>query len=111
MTEPRRPDNIVGYVHPNAGNFSKKSIYKTFTEGEKSKGKEKFGSTTAGSHYVNYGNIVDEEEDNIEENFCPKCKEHYSNISNCVYNFKTCSKGHVWYLDRCGNIKIGKPQT
>lgn len=109
MAEPKRPNNIAGYVHPESGTFSKKSLYKTFTEGEKPKGKEKFGSTTGGSHYVSYADIV-EEEDN-EENFCPKCKEQYVSISKCVYNFKTCPNGHLWYLDRCGNIKIGKPQT
>lgn len=108
MVNVNRPENIAGYVHPDNKTFSKKSIYKTFTEGPKPKGKEKFGKTIGGSHYVNYGDIIDEK-DVIEENFCPTCQGQYVSISKCVYNFKTCSKGHVWYLDRTGDIKLGNP--
>lgn len=107
--EVKRPETISGYVHPENGTFSKKSLYKTFTAGEKPKPKENFGKTTAGSHYLNYADIVVDDEEKIEENFCPKCSEEYVSISKCVYNFKTCSNGHVWYLDRTGDIKLGKP--
>ena len=41
MSNIKRPDSISGYVHPTTSNYSKNSVYKTFSEGTN----EKFEST------------------------------------------------------------------
>jgi len=45
---------IAGYEHPDKTIKSRGTKYKTFTEGQKPKKKEKFGSTIAGSNYASY---------------------------------------------------------
>ncbi len=50
----KRPNTIPGYVHPDNTIKHRGTMYKTFTEGQKPKKKEKFGSTVAGSQYASY---------------------------------------------------------
>jgi hypothetical protein len=48
----KRPSTIPGYVHPETATITRGDKYKTFTEGQKPKKKEKFGSTVAGNQYA-----------------------------------------------------------
>jgi len=50
----KRPTTIPGYSHPEKTTTSRGNKYKTFTEGQKPKKKEKFGSTVAGNQYASY---------------------------------------------------------
>lgn len=50
----KRPATIPGYVHPEKTTTSRGNMYKTFTEGQKPKKKEKFGSTVVGNQYASY---------------------------------------------------------
>lgn len=106
MSEPRRPDNIPGYKHPENYSYSKYGVYKTFTEGEKPKSKEKFGNTASYSKYSKFEEIKGEETD-----MCPTCNTHPINICQCAYNDKTCINGHKWYTNRVGKIIKGNPHN
>lgn len=103
MCEPRRPDTIPGYEHPeNNSTISRNTgIYKTFTEGKKPKKNEKFGNTQGKTQY----SIISTE--SIET--CPECSQSAVYICNCAFSDKRCDKGHIWYTDRSGQIKIGNP--
>jgi len=50
----KRPSTIPGYVHPEKIDTNRGYKYKTFTEGQKPKKKEKFGSTIGGNKYASY---------------------------------------------------------
>ena len=50
----KRPNTIPGYSHPEKTTTSRGNKYKTFTEGQKPKKKEKFGSTVVGNQYASY---------------------------------------------------------
>jgi|SRR6478752_9753527 len=103
--EPTRPDNIPGYEHPVKNTYSKQGVYKTFTEGGKTK---KFTKTThAGKHYAASCNAYnnDDEDDMI----CPVCSLPASSICPCGFSDKNCPGGHKWYTDRDGEIKQGDP--
>lgn len=64
MAELKRPDNIPGYEHPTESQYSKNSMYKTFTEGAKKQKRQKFGVISSGkNNYKLYGDPV-----NIELN-------------------------------------------
>ncbi len=81
-------------------------MYKTFTEGQKAKKIEKFGTVSAGNKYASSNSLNDEDDNDL----CPVCNTKYVNICNCVYNDKTCKNGHIWYTSR-GDDKprIGNP--
>ena len=49
-----RPKLIPGYKHPDNTTVSRGTKYKTFTEGQKPKKKERFGSTLVGNKYASY---------------------------------------------------------
>ena len=102
MSEPRRPDNIPGYVHPETSSSVPlgTSSYKTFTEGQKPKKKEKFGTIQGGTHY---SKAV------FSEELCPDCNGPAIFTCNCAYNDKKCENGHIWYTDRSGKLKAGNP--
>ena len=102
--EHRRPENIPGYVHPGTESYSKNNIYKTFTEGQKPKKIEKFGTVSVGTKYSS-ARLLDDTDD-----LCPVCSSKYVKICNCVYSDKTCVNNHVWYTERGnGNPKVGNP--
>jgi hypothetical protein len=61
---------IPGYVHPEKTVISRGNKYKTFTEGQKPKKKEKFGSVLSGNQYASY-NIPQ----NIDKNSTELSKE------------------------------------
>lgn len=105
MSDPRRPDNIPGYQHPKNYSYSKQGVYKTFTEGEKPKGKEKFGNNASHSQYSKFGNFQEENE------MCPTCNTESVSICPCGYSDKTCTNGHKWYTDRTGKIIKGNPHS
>lgn len=106
MSEQRRPDNIPGYQHPTNYSYSKRGVYKTFTPGEKPKGKEIFGNTATYSQYTKYGDYEDEDTE-----LCPTCNTPPVQVCQCGYSDKTCASGHKWYTDRNGKIKKGNPHT
>jgi hypothetical protein len=97
MANLNRPDKIQGYEHPSELTYSRKGLYKTFTEGQK----EKFGNTTVEKQYASYGNYDQEK--------CPECSEQPVKSCPCGYSDKKCSKGHSWYTDRDGKVKLGNP--
>jgi len=111
MTEPRRPDNIPGYEHPDATNYSRQGIYKTFTEGKKIRKIEKFGTTTAGKQYSTYGAYRKTMEEDMEDDICPVCSEEPIQTCPCGYSDKKCSSGHVWHTNRDGVVKLGNPHV
>lgn len=101
--EYRRPENIPGYEHPGSYSYSKDNIYKTFTEGQKPKKKENFGTISTGKQYASITSLNDDE-------LCPSCSKKYVSSCNCVYNDKTCENGHIWYTSRFdGKPIIGNP--
>jgi hypothetical protein len=103
--EPTRPDNIPGYEHPVKSNYSKQSVYKTFTEGGKAK---KFSKTThAGKHYAVSANAYMNDED--DDANCPVCMAPAETVCPCGLSDKKCAEGHSWYTDRDGAIKHGDP--
>lgn len=104
--EPKRPDNIPGYLHPNSDSYSRDSMYKTFTEGQKAKKKETFGVTSTGGMYLSNKTL----ESGKKEDICPVCNEDCIKICPCVYNDRICSQGHIWFTNRNdGKIKLGNP--
>lgn len=107
MSEPKRPNTIQGYEHPEELKYSREGIYKTFTEGKKKRKDEKFGTTTVGKQYATYGKEEEDKED--ECNVCPTCNEKSVSTCPCVYSDKKCNRGHVWYIDRDGIIKFENP--
>jgi hypothetical protein len=96
MSEQR--GEIPGYEHPAATNTSRDNVYKTFTEGQKSK---KFGTTKIGNQYANHGEVQPET--------CPQCEGTIAKICQCIYSDKTCAEGHIWYTNREGKIINGNP--
>lgn len=101
MSETNRPNNIAGYVHPSKSTYTRTSIYKTFTEGEK--GKKKFGRTNVGDNYATYGSI------DGNNDGCPVCQGEVIYTCPCAYNDKKCQNNHIWYTNRDGSTKQGNP--
>lgn len=98
MDDKKRPEVIPGYVHPESNNYNKKGVYKTFNEESK---KKPFGVTTVGKSYAKQNTVVTEK--------CPKCEAEVINSCYCSYSDRKCENGHIWYVDRDGNIKEGDP--
>jgi hypothetical protein len=96
MSEQR--NDIPGYEHPTETNTSRENVYKTFTEGQKSK---TFGRAKSGNQYANYGEAGAEN--------CPQCQGAIAKTCQCIYNDKTCVEGHSWYTNRDGKITNGNP--
>jgi len=105
MENLKRPETISGYTHPETNNSSTGGLYKTFTEGKKPKKKEKFGTTSISNTYKTL-----EIEDNETFDKCPVCEKPVTNTSNCALSIKNCEDGHIWYINREGEIKLGKPK-
>ena len=101
--ETKRPDSIPGYEHPQEAPPADGAMYKTFTEGLKPKKNEKFGATSVRSQYSRYSH------GETDTQQCPECAEIVTNACPCAYNDRRCTKGHIWYIDRCGTIKLGNP--
>ncbi len=102
MSEPRRPDNIPGYIHPDTNSRVPKGVstYKTFTEGKKPKKKENFGSTQGSTQYAT--NVY-------QDDICPQCSQPPIHICNCAFSDKVCEERHRWYTNRSGKVKMGNP--
>ena len=101
MAEHTRPETIPGYEHPEIIKYSRDGIYKTFTEGQKARKKEKFGKTTVGKQYATYGDLDDDT--------CPECDMEPVSTCPCGYSDKRCGNGHFWYTDRDGKVIYGNP--
>ena len=107
MTDHQRPDTIAGYTHPEkAQGRPRAAAYKTFTEGQKPKKKEVFGSVSADAQYASNQELKRDEE---EEVLCPVCSQPPTKVCPCGYNDKKCEEGHIWYTSRDGKIKVGNP--
>lgn len=91
---------IDGYIHPVSNNYTKRSVYKTFTA-EEEKDKYAFGVTVGGKSYARQGLVETEK--------CPVCQANIVSTCYCNNSDKTCEKGHIWYTDRDGNVKVGNP--
>jgi hypothetical protein len=57
---------IPGYVHPEKSVKTRGCKYKTFTEGQKPKKKEKFGSVISGNQYASYNTSQNTEKNEKE---------------------------------------------
>jgi hypothetical protein len=99
--EHRRPESIPGYEHPDNAPTAEGALYKTFTEGLKPKKNETFGTTSVQSRYSQYSH------GETDTQTCPTCSEIVIDACPCAYNDRHCSNGHIWYIDRCGTIKLG----
>ncbi len=109
MSQINRPESIPGYTHPESVVYTNpgvKNAYKTFTEGQKPKKKEKFGSTIGTGKYVKAKDVDGIAEDDM---ICPVCSDHSMTVCQCAFNDKKCSQGHIWYTNRAGEIKVGNP--
>ena len=96
-------NEVPGYEHPDsAAPVSRGQIYKTFNSESKPRKKEVFGSTEAIGRYVQVGRVDDDTK-------CPQCDETFVTQCNCVFSEKTCSAGHIWYIDRDGATVQGNP--
>lgn len=105
MTTARKKLNIPGYVHPKSNN-SRNSMYKTFSEGgKKKKDMTKFKTTELNDGYSMVNIEIS------ESHICPikDCGQTCVFICQCAYNDKRCSNGHIWYINREGEKKIGNP--
>ena len=100
----RKKLDIPGYSHPTKQKVSNRNcLYKTFSEGErKKKDMTKFKTIEVGDSYS--VNKISEEVDK-----CPKCNSPAISICNCAYSCRKCKNGHVWYIDRTGENRIGNP--
>ena len=56
---------IPGYTHPTTNVVNRGTQYKTFTEGQKAKKKEKFGTTTTGTIYGDIGTVYTKKEEDV----------------------------------------------
>ena len=100
MSNRSRPEKIEGYEHPSENtSYSKKGVYKTFTEGLIKQ--DVSGNTTVGKQYATNGEWEGEK--------CPECGEQPVRSCPCGYSDKECAKGHRWYTDRDGKPKRGTP--
>lgn len=93
---------ISGYVHP-----VKPSIvynpYKTFnTESKQSE----YQSVKKKSLYSTF---TDKESYFKKGNGCPECGEEALYVCDCDCNDKQCSNGHVWFINKSGQIENGDP--
>ncbi len=105
--EPRRPESIPGYEHPDDKTLTKSSsqvYYKTFTEGKKPKKNEKF-KRAVNTKYSKCQTTVSD--DGIES--CPYCKSPAIYTCPCGYSDKRCCNEHIWYTGRDGKVKKGNP--
>lgn len=110
MVDHKRPDTIPGYTPPQGlGTYCNRNTrgYKTFTEGEKVQGEETFNSTTTDAQYATH--TIDSDEEESDTGKCPVCKGNAVVTLPNVYSTKTCSRGHSWYTDRTGEVKMGNP--
>jgi hypothetical protein len=98
MANLNRPDTIKGYEPPSDYSRKEDCFYNTFTEGQK----ETYKNTNVEKkQYTIYGNYGQEK--------CPECGENPVKSCPCAYSDKKCGKGHSWYTDRNGNVKLGNP--
>lgn len=108
--EKARNQEIKGYVHPtNVNNCNRDARYKTFDDGNNKKIKKmnKVKGVNSGPAYVAYG----EPPNDLPEFLCPTCPEKSPAVVTCpcVNNDMRCVQGHVWYIDRSGNVRVGDP--
>jgi hypothetical protein len=111
MSQPSRPDSIPGYEHPGEQIYTSRNtgVYKTFSDGKKSRNKDEVFGTTSIDKNSQYMKASLRGEDENQEEKCPTCKGEVVYTCFCCYNDKTCANGHVWYTTRDGKIKNGNP--
>ena len=71
----RKPSDIPGYSHPENATPIKGNQYKTFTEGERPKKREKFGTTDVGNKYAS---IDVEQETNVSQQELEKQRDEFT---------------------------------
>jgi len=108
MDNDSRPKNIPGYEEPVNITYSKNTRYKIFSEGKQIEKNEEFKSHEINKNYISYGTLLPEENKDI---ICPVCNEKARQICNCHWADKKCNNNHCWYIDRDGEIKVGKPHS
>jgi hypothetical protein len=92
----RRRLVLPGYKHPEEPTATTRTnIYKTFSEKNTD-----FGTTIKGKKYATIS---------LETEKCPKCNSEIIHKCQCSFSDKKCSKGHIFYIDRTGETKMGNP--
>ena len=101
-----RPTEIKGYEHPKNSNYSKKGVYKTFSDDpdETVENCSEFSNTETGKQYAS---LTIEEEEGV----CYQCKGKIVKKCPCGYSDKQCENGHKYYTDRDGTIRLGDPHV
>jgi hypothetical protein len=96
---------LSGYKHPESVNDDRGSKYKTFSDSDinrKAKNIDDFKGTISGRNYTLNKNVE-------ALDICPKCNSPVIRTCNCAYSDKHCKYGHIWYVERNGDIKFGNP--
>lgn len=94
----RRRLILPGYKHPEATNTTRSTVYKTFSEKHND-----FGNTVKDKKYATMSHYIDASEK------CPECNSNIVERCQCSFSDKKCVNGHIFYVNRQGEIKIGNP--
>jgi len=103
----RRQLQIRGYVHPENAVSSKDKRYKTFDS--ETKEKKDYGSSISNSRYATFTDKGWEKPRKKLVMYCPECGQVALYDCNCEYKDKQCGNGHVWHINRRGQIARGDP--
>jgi hypothetical protein len=94
----RKDLKIDGYVHPTEKLNTSYNPYKTFNTDNK-KSDYETAKTKSG-----YATFTDKESVSKQSNLCPECGIEAMYICSCELKDKQCPKGHVWYVNKSGNV-------
>lgn len=90
--------HISGYVHPENAVSSKNKRYKTFDK--------EYGSANNNNVYATF---TDKKTKRKLKMTCPECNQVALYECSCEYKDKQCGNGHVWYINKKGQISRGDP--
>jgi len=105
----RKQLQITGYVHPVNAISSKDKRYKTFDT--ETKEKKYYGSSTSNSGYATF---TDKDVKKTQRRLgmtCPVCGTVALYECECEYKDKQCCNGHVWHINKSGQIAKGDPHA
>lgn len=100
----RKQLQITGYVHPVNAVSSKDKRYKTFDTENKD-----YGSSTSNSGYATFADKDTEKTHRNLGMMCPVCGTVALYECECEYKDKQCGNGHVWHINKRGQITKGDP--
>jgi hypothetical protein len=95
----RKKLSIVGYEHPSSSVSRLNKKYKTLNTEDTQKN---YTSSGQKSNYAKFS-------DNSSLILCPECGETAIMECGCDFKDRQCGKGHVWYINKKGDITKGDP--